>query len=123
MAVGSTTKTSGEENFRPCGASEISRPMVRRLGRLLGSVWMLGLAAGALVIGWASRVYFASDELAPFVIEKLPLPHEDLWLAALKVHVVAASFALPACLLLLLQGMLCFPRVHRWLGRGTGTVI
>ena len=43
--------------------------MTRRLGRLLGSVWMLGLAFGALVIGWASRVYFDSDELAPFVIE------------------------------------------------------
>jgi len=70
--------------------------MARKLGRLLGSVWMLGLGVGALIIAWASRVYFASDELAPFVIEKLPLPHEDLWLAALRVHVVAASFAIAA---------------------------
>lgn len=97
--------------------------MVRRFGRLLGSVWMLGLATGALVIGWASRVYFASDELAPFVIEKLPLPHEELWLSALKVHVVAASFALPACLLLSWKRMLRFPRTHRWLGRVTGAII
>ncbi len=97
--------------------------MARRLGRLLGSVWMLGLGLGALLIGWASRVYFSSDELAPFVIEKLPLPHEDLWLAALKVHVVAASFALPACLLLSWKRMLRFPRTHRWLGRGTGAVV
>jgi hypothetical protein len=97
--------------------------MTRRLGKLLGSVWMLGLGLGALVIGWASRVYFASDELAPFVIEKLPLPHEDLWLSALKTHVVAASFALPACLLLSLKGMLRFPRTHRWLGRWTGVII
>jgi hypothetical protein len=97
--------------------------MARRLGKLLGSVWMLGLGMGAVLIGWASRVYFASDELAPFVIEKLPLPHEDLWLAALKVHVVAASFALPACLLLSWRRMLRFPRVHRWLGRVTGAVI
>ena len=96
---------------------------MRRFGRLLGSVWMLGLGVGALVIGWASRVYFASDELAPFVIEKLPLPHEDLWIAALKVHVVAASFALPACLLLSLKRMLRFPRAHRWLGRTTGAII
>ncbi|HXJ19185.1 MAG TPA: DUF2306 domain-containing protein [Polyangia bacterium] len=84
---------------------------------------MLGLAAGASIIGWASRVYFASDELAPFVIEKLPLPHEDLWLAALKVHVVAASFALPACLLLSVKRLLRFPRAHRWLGRATGAVV
>ena len=96
---------------------------VRKLGRLLGSVWMLGLGLGALIIGWASRVYFDSDELSPFVIEKLPLPYEDLWLVALKVHVVAASFALPACLLLSLKRMLRFPRVHRWLGRGTGAVV
>jgi hypothetical protein len=97
--------------------------MVRRLGKLLGWVWMLGLGVGAFFIGWASRVYFASDELAPFVIEKLPLPHEDLWLAALKVHVVAASLALPACLVLSLRRMLRFPRTHRWLGRATGGVI
>jgi hypothetical protein len=97
--------------------------MARRLGRLLGSMWMLGLGLGALIIGWGSRVYFASDELAPFVIEKLPLPHEDLWLAALKAHVVAASFALPACLLLSLKHTLRFPRMHRWLGRGTGAIV
>jgi hypothetical protein len=97
--------------------------MARRLGRVTASVWMLGLGLGALVIAWASRVYFASDELPPFVIEKLPLPHEDLWLAALKVHVVAASLALPACLLLSLRRMLRFSRVHRWLGRVTGMVI
>jgi hypothetical protein len=97
--------------------------MARRFGRLVSSLWMLGLAAGALLIGWASRVYFASDELAPFVIEKLPLPHEDLWLAALKIHVVAASFALPACLLLSLKRMLRVPRAHRWLGRATGAII
>jgi hypothetical protein len=97
--------------------------MTRRFGRLLGSVWMLGLGVGALIIGWASRVYFDSDELAPFVIEKLPLPHEDLWMAALKAHVVAASFALPAFLLLSLKPMLRFSRTHRWLGRVTGAVV
>ena len=84
---------------------------------------MVGLGLGALLIGWASRVYFDSDELAPFVIEKLPLPHEQLWLAALKVHVVVASLALPACLLLSLPRALRFPRTHRWLGRATGTVV
>jgi hypothetical protein len=107
----------------PSGASVIGRAMARRLGRLLGSMWMLGLGLGALIIGWASRVYFASDELAPFVIEQLPLPHEDLWLAALKVHVMAASFALPACLLLSTKRMLRFPRTHRWLGRATGAIV
>jgi hypothetical protein len=105
----------------------MSTSMARRLGRLfrngVRSAWMLGLAAGALMIGWASRVYFDSDELAPFVIEKLPLPHEELWLAALKIHVVAASFALPACLALSTRRGLRFPRLHRWLGRATGAVV
>jgi hypothetical protein len=97
--------------------------MARRLGKLIGAIWVLGLGVGAALIAWASRVYFASDELAPFVIEKLPLPHEDLWLAALKVHVVAASLALPACLLLSWPRTLRLPRAHRWLGRATGVVI
>ncbi len=97
--------------------------MARRLGRLLGSAWMLALALGAAIIAWASRVYFASDELAPFVIEKLPLPHEALWLAALKTHVVAAAWSLPACLLLSWRRLLRFPRAHRWLGRMTGVVV
>jgi hypothetical protein len=97
--------------------------MVRRLGKLLSSMWMLGLGLGALIIGCASRVYFDADEVAPFVIEKLPLRHEELWLVALKIHVVAASFALPACLLLSLKRMLRFPRAHRWLGRATGAVV
>jgi hypothetical protein len=97
--------------------------MPRQIGRLLRSVWVLGLGLGAVIIAWASRVYFDSDEVAPFVIEKLPLPHEGSWLAALKVHVVAASLALPACLLLSLKGTLRFPRVHRCLGRGTGAIV
>jgi len=121
--VGSTTSTCGEGNFRPTEASEIARAMARRLGKLLGSVWMLGLGLGAVTIGWASRVYFASGELAPFVIEKLPLPHEAVWLAALKTHVVAASWALPACLLLSWRRALRYPRTHRWLGRVTGVII
>ena len=98
--------------------------MARRLGKVLGSVWVLGLGVGALLIGWASRVYFQSDELAPFVIEKLPLPLEDLWMRVLQVHVVAAAFCLPACLLLSLAFVLRrAPRFHRWLGRVTGTVV
>jgi hypothetical protein len=116
-------RISGDENLRASRASEISGTMARRLGKLVRSLWMLGLASGALIIAWASRVYFASDELAPFVIEKLPLPHEALWLGALKIHVVAASWALPACLLLSWKRTLRFPRVHRWLGRATGAII
>ena len=96
------------------------------LPRLITSVWFLGLAAGSVLIAAGSLIYFdtfAGDELAPFVIEKLPLPMEEVWVFALKSHVVAAAFALPACLLLSLKVMLKLPRVHRWLGRVTGVVV
>ncbi|MBK7861411.1 MAG: DUF2306 domain-containing protein [Archangiaceae bacterium] len=86
-------------------------------------LWFSALAAGSAAIAWGSAVYFDAEELPPFVIEKLPLPAEDLYLAALQAHVVAASFALPACLLLALPFMLRFPRAHRWLGRVTSVVV
>lgn len=91
--------------------------------RLLRSLWLLALAAGAALIAYGSLVYFDAEELPPFVIEKLPLPAEDLWLFALKAHVVAAALALPACIILSLNVMLRYPRVHRWLGRVTGGVV
>src|SRR5690348_8261223 len=81
---------------------------------------LLGLLLGGGVIAVNSLVYFRGDEVPPFVIEKLPLPFEGLWRAALKVHVAAAAFCLPACILLQWKGLLRRrPRVHRWLGRAT----
>jgi hypothetical protein len=83
---------------------------------------LLALAAGSAAIAAGSLVYFG-DELAPFVMEKLPLPLEDVWMRALQVHVVAAAFCLPACLLLSLTVVIRrAPRFHRWLGRITGTI-
>ena len=91
--------------------------------RFLRGLWLLALAAGSAAIAYGSLVYFDAEELPPFVIEKLPLPMEDLWLFALKAHVVAAAFALPACIILSLKVMLRYPRVHRWLGRATGAAV
>lgn len=86
---------------------------------------MLALALGSAVITRASLEYFGED-LAPFVLEKLELslPNEDLWMLALRIHVLAAAFCLPACLLLSLNVIVKrVPRVHRWLGRLTGTAV
>ncbi len=91
--------------------------------RLFRALCLLALAAGSALIAYGSLVYFDAEELPPFVIEKLPLPAEELWLFALKAHVVAAAFALPACIILSLNVMLRYPRVHRWLGRVTGGVV
>jgi len=97
-----------------------SRSLVRA-GRL---PLLFGLLLGAGAIAVNSLVYFKGDEVPPFVIEKLPLPLEAVWLVALKVHVVAASFCLPACILLQWKGLLRrAPRAHRWLGRTTGVAV
>lgn len=81
---------------------------------------MLVLALGSAAITLGSLVYFG-DELAPFVIEKLPLPHEELWTLALQVHVIAAALCLPGCLALSLNVVVRrAPRLHRWLGRLVG---
>ncbi len=82
------------------------------------------LALGSAAITAGSLAYFDAGAAAPFVVEKLPLPHEQLWLLWLRVHVAAAAFALPACLVLASHTVLRrAPRVHRWLGRVAGAVM
>jgi hypothetical protein len=93
--------------------------VLKHLRALLLSVLALGSAAITL----GSVVYFGED-LAPFVLEKLPLPLEDVWMLALRVHVVAAAVCLPGCLLLLSKAVVRrWPRLHRWLGRVTATLV
>jgi len=94
-----------------------------RLSRLVWTATGLLLALGSAAITLSSVIYFGED-LAPFVLEKLPLPLEDLWMMALRAHVVAAAVCLPGCLLLSSSYVLRrAPRFHRWLGRLTGTLV
>jgi hypothetical protein len=94
-----------------------------RLLTPLRALVLVALAAGSAAITSASLVYFDED-LAPFVLEKLPLPLEDVWMLALRVHVVAAAICLPGCLLLSLGIVLRRARrFHRWVGRVTGAVV
>lgn len=93
--------------------------------RFLRPVVILALALGSAAITASSLVYFDADEYAPFLLEKLelPVPNEARYILALQVHVIAAAFALPACLLLLSRTLMRrAPGVHRWLGRLTGSV-
>jgi hypothetical protein len=93
------------------------------LNTFLAGVVVLALAAGSASITSSSVIYFGED-LAPFIIEKLPLPAEELWMLALQAHVLAAAIALPGCLLLLSTAVLRrVPRFHRWLGRITGVLM
>lgn len=87
-------------------------------------LFVAAMLIGSALITFSSLAYF-DDELVPeFVIEKLPtLRFEAVWLFALKVHVVAAAFALPACIVLLLEVLQRRIVLHRWLGRVTGVVV
>ena len=88
-----------------------------------GALAILAMALGSAAITRASLGYFGED-MPPFVIEKLPVPFEEMWLRALRVHVTAAAFCLPACLLLLSTAALRrVPRLHRWLGRVTALAV
>jgi len=58
-----------------------------------------------LLVGWtfiaaASVDYFSSDVVADFVLEKLPVRFEELWLRSLEVHVASALLCFPLCLVL-----------------------
>lgn len=93
--------------------------------RALRPMTVLALALGSAAITASSFVYFNADEYAPFVLEKLdlPVPNEARYVMALQAHVIAAAFALPACLLLLSRTLQRRAAgVHRWLGRITGSV-
>jgi hypothetical protein len=112
---------SAREIFSGSGAFSLAMNRLRTLAR---HCWMMLLWVGSGAITATSLAYFQGDELAPFVIEKLPLPAEELWLGALRIHVLAAALALPGCLLLSSTTLLRrWPRLHRWLGRATGVVV
>jgi len=91
---------------------------------LARGAFFVAMALGTLAMAIASWPYFFGEDLHAFILEKLPVPHEDLYLTSLHVHVATALFALPACTLLLSRGLLRrAPRVHRHLGRVTGVVL
>jgi uncharacterized membrane protein len=81
---------------------------------------MVVMLAGSALITAASLAYFDFETLPPFVIEKLPVRFESLWLASLRLHVASASLAFPLCLLLMTRRLQRRPTWHRWLGRLTG---
>ncbi len=75
---------------------------------------------GSALIAATSVGYFDFETLPPFVIEKLPVRFEVLWLASLRVHVASACAAFPLCLILLSSRLQRRPILHRRLGRVAG---
>lgn len=90
---------------------------VRRL------VWLF-LWLGSFAITLSSLAYFIPNERAAFIIEKLPLPAEDLYVLVLRLHVIAAALALPGCLILSSKAFLKrWPGFHRRCGRAVGGLV
>jgi uncharacterized membrane protein len=86
-------------------------------------LFLSAMTAGAALITASSVAYFDFEQLPPFVIEKLPVRFESLWLASLRVHVVAALVAFPLCILLMTRALQRRAAIHRWVGRTAGTVV
>jgi len=92
--------------------------------RAARSILWLSLTLGSLAITYASAAYFVPNQRPPFLIEKLPLSNESLYLLVLRLHVLAAAVALPGCLVLSSRPVLKrWPRFHRWTGRLIGLVV
>jgi uncharacterized membrane protein YozB (DUF420 family) len=78
---------------------------------------------GSAIITVSSIGYFDFSSLPPFVIEKLPVRFETLWMTSLRVHVAAACISLPLCLLLMTRPLQRRVSWHRWLGRIAGVLV
>ncbi len=93
--------------------------------RALGRAVFYGLmGVGLWLMVSASGSYLELGDSHPFYLEKLPLAQPTWWLGALYVHVPTALFSLPACLVLLSTRVRTrLPKLHRWLGRITATLI
>src|SRR5450755_4024607 len=104
-------------------ASRVQAGMSRLFAPLLRRSFLVVMLVGSALITAASLAYFDFDTLPPFVIEKLPVRVESLWLASLRVHVAAASLSFPLCLLLMTRSLQRRPAWHRRLGRLTGVLV
>jgi threonine/homoserine/homoserine lactone efflux protein len=97
--------------------------MPRLLVSLPRRLFLVTILAGAALIAWTSLDYFDFSILPAFVIEKMPLRFESLYLTCLRVHVATALPSLPLCLLLTTRALQRRPALHRWLGRITGVLL
>ncbi len=97
--------------------------MRRFLAEVSRRSFLLVMLVGSALITAASVEYFDFETLPQFVIEKLPVRFEALWLASLRIHVASALFSFPLCLLLMTRALQRRPAWHRNLGRLTGVLV
>jgi uncharacterized membrane protein len=97
--------------------------MPRFLNQLPRRLFLIVMLLGSVLITWASLSYFDFGTRPFFMIEKMPLRFESLWLASLRIHVATALVTFPLCLALMTRWVQRHPTVHRWLGRLTGYTV
>ncbi|MEI9936394.1 MAG: DUF420 domain-containing protein [Pseudomonadota bacterium] len=97
--------------------------MRRIFGHWGARSFLISMLLGSALITSMSLPYFDFETLPPFVIEKLPLRFESLWLAALRIHVAAAALSFPLCLLLMTRALQRRADWHRRIGRVTGVLV
>lgn len=97
--------------------------MRRFFARLPGRLFLVGMLSGSALMTWMSLPYFDFGRVPPFMLEKLPLAFERLWLTSLRIHVASALVALPLCLLSMTRFLQRRPAWHRFVGRVTGVLL
>jgi Predicted membrane protein (DUF2306) len=110
------------------GSKSFHRPVRRRGVRQLFSHWagrgfLILMLVGSGLITAMSIPYFDFETLPAFVIEKLPMRFEPLWLGSLRVHVASALLGFPLCLALMTRTLQRRALWHRWIGRATGVLV
>ncbi len=101
----------------------VKHQVPRFLGKWVKGGFLVTMLAGSALITAMSLAYFDFETLPPFVIEKLPVRFEALWLASLRTHVAAAAVSFPLCLALMTRMLQRRAVWHRWIGRVTGVVV
>ncbi len=87
------------------------------------ATWLVVISGGALLIA-SSLPYLLPGIRHPFLLERMPLSLDALWLVTLKMHVACGLVCLPAGLVLLARrARERWPRLHRVLGRGYASII
>src|SRR5689334_20547500 len=71
------------------------RGMPRFVAEFPKRIFIAVMLAGSALITVASLPYFDFETLPLFVIEKLPVRFESLWLASLRIHVASALLSFP----------------------------
>jgi uncharacterized membrane protein YozB (DUF420 family) len=97
--------------------------MERFVAQLPRRSFLLLMLCGAGLITASSLAYFDFETLPPFVVEKLPVRFESLWLASLRIHVAAALLAFPLCIALMTRALQRRAAWHRRVGRIAGMVV